>query len=71
MKDMNELSIEQLDQLSGGIICFNEWDGVYDVLDDDTLDVRASFLNLEDAQSYCHRHDISDFEISGFIILGF
>ena len=63
--------MEQLDQVCGGMIIYNRHDDVYDVLDDKTAEVRASFMNHEDAKDYCHRNGISDLELPEYIAIGF
>ena len=65
-----EINMDHLDQVCGGMIIYNGYDDVYDVLDDKTLEVRASFMNHNDARDYCNRHGISDFELPELIVIG-
>ena len=64
MTNMKELNIDQLDQISGGVIYYNEQDGVYEVIDDSSYNVRASYKDINDALIYCHMNHLTDLEVT-------
>lgn len=64
---MNELNIDQLDNISGGYIYYNEQEGVYEVISC-IGEVYATFKDRYDAIDYARKLHISDFEVTPYFI---
>ena len=67
MEDKNELNIDQLDNISGGYIYYNEQEGVYEVINC-IGEVYATFKERYDAIDYARKLLISDFEVTPYFI---
>ena len=67
MEDKKELNIDQLDNISGGYIYYNEQEGVYEVINC-IGEVYATFEDRYDAIDYARKHYMSDFEVTPYFI---
>lgn len=64
---MTEIGVDQIDNVSGGYIYYNEQEGVYEVINC-IGEVIATFKDRYDAIDYARKLYIPDFEVTPYFI---